>query len=471
MDKKIKLADLILMSISTLYGIRWIAKSTASSFGLGLSSIPAWFVFAVLFFIPQALICAELANKYSSKNDGGLYVWVSEALGEKYGFMAAWMNWTSKIFWYASFMTFFIINLSYAIAKPDLANNKTFVLIMSVVTFWILSMLSMNGIGKSKFFTSFGAFGSLIPTIILIVGAYFAVFIMKDLKPVSEYNITTLMPSFSPDSFVAVSGILFGFTGGEVLANFVTELENPKKDYPKAMFISAIVVSGLYVLGSIALTLIMNPNNISASTGILDGITILMNYIGIGKVGVSIVAAGIAFSMLGATIIYIASPVKMLFGSVPKGMFSQKLTKVNKYGVPQNALMMQTIVVTIILVTGALIPEVDSIYNILVTMTALTALFPYILLFISYIKLKRNETELNNKSEIYEVSKNKKICLIIAYEVLALSIIGIIFSCAPVMDTMKDNIIYEIEMIGGGIVIILTGMAIWKNYQKKREKK
>ena len=41
-SKKIGLWDLVFMNISALFGIRWIAKSTASSFGLGLGAIPSW---------------------------------------------------------------------------------------------------------------------------------------------------------------------------------------------------------------------------------------------------------------------------------------------------------------------------------------------------------------------------------------------------------------------------------------------
>lgn len=69
-SKKIGLWDLVFMNISALFGIRWIAKSTASSFGLGLGAIPSWVVFAFIFFVPCALICAELASTYP--RDGGL---------------------------------------------------------------------------------------------------------------------------------------------------------------------------------------------------------------------------------------------------------------------------------------------------------------------------------------------------------------------------------------------------------------
>jgi|GEM_PF-6966144 len=93
------------MNVSALYGIRWIAKSTSDSFGLGLGAIPMWIIFMLIFFVPQALMCAELATAYPT--DGGLNDWVKIAFGTKYGFLVSWMHWTALIFWYASFLTFF----------------------------------------------------------------------------------------------------------------------------------------------------------------------------------------------------------------------------------------------------------------------------------------------------------------------------------------------------------------------------
>lgn len=50
--KKIKFGELVLMNVSAIYGIRWIAKSTADSFGLGLAGIPSWVIFMFLCFVP-----------------------------------------------------------------------------------------------------------------------------------------------------------------------------------------------------------------------------------------------------------------------------------------------------------------------------------------------------------------------------------------------------------------------------------
>lgn len=455
--KKITFPELVLMNISALYGIRWIAKSTSANFGLGLGAIPSWAIFMALFFIPQALMCAELASSYPS--DGGLATWVKAAFGTKYGFMVSWLNWTAKIFWYASFLTFFAVNISYMSGKPELASNKLFVLAISLALFWLLSFASMKGMAFGKLFTSVGALGSTIPTIILISTSFLAILVFKSAPSASTYTAATMMPQLNGNSLVAISGIIFAYTGAEVTANFVTEIDNPKKNYPRAIILSAIAVCVLYILGSIAITMVLPPSEITASTGILDSLARVCAILGLPPFLVQVIAAGIALSIIGALILYIASPLKMLFGNAEKGIFPEKITKSNEYGIPQKAVILQAVIVTVLLLATSLLPGVNTIYNVLVTMTALTSLFPYILLFLAYIRFKKQKKE---SKDLYAMTQNKRLGVGLAWMELCVCTVAILMSAFPVMGSLKDNIIYEIEMIGGGILVILSGLYIWK---------
>ena len=277
-SKKIGLWDLVFMDVSALFGIRWIAKSTASSFGLGLGAIPSWVLFSFIFFVPCALICAELASTYP--RDGGLFEWVKEAYGEKFGFLVSWLNWTSKIFWYTSFLTFLTINVSFAINMPELSENKTFVLIMSLAVFWILSFISTKGMTFGKIFTNLGALGSTVPAVLLILMAFGAA-IFFDRPSASVYTVETMTPVLNWDSLGAISSVMFAFAGSELTANFVTEMENPKRDFPRAIFIAAAVVAGIYMLGSVAITMIMPTDQITASQGILVSLAAISAWFGI----------------------------------------------------------------------------------------------------------------------------------------------------------------------------------------------
>ncbi|MCB1116770.1 MAG: amino acid permease, partial [Chlamydiia bacterium] len=56
---------------------------------LGYKMIFFFAVVAFAFLIPCALVSAELATGWSKS--GGIYVWVREALGDRWGFFSIWM--------------------------------------------------------------------------------------------------------------------------------------------------------------------------------------------------------------------------------------------------------------------------------------------------------------------------------------------------------------------------------------------
>ena len=159
------------------------------------------------------------------------------------------------------------------IGKPELADNKILVLIMSLVVFWALSFASMRGMKFGKYFTSVGALGSVVPTVCLIGMAILAVVVFKKAPSASEYTIATLTPKLNMNSLVAISGITFAYTGAEFTANFASEMKNPQKDYPRAIMIAAGTICVLYVIGSVCMTMLMPTSEIFAYTGTLDVIS------------------------------------------------------------------------------------------------------------------------------------------------------------------------------------------------------
>ena len=451
------------MSVSALYSIRWLAKSTSSSFGLGLGAIPIWIIMTFLFFVPMSLICAEFAALY--QEDGGLYIWVKKAYGEKHGFIVSWLYWVQSLFYYTAYLTYISVDLTFFIGKPNLAQNKYCILVISLVIFWLISIISMRSIKFGKFFTNIGVFGSTVPTIFLILFAFAGVILGKH-RLASDYSIQNFIPKLNTDSLVAISTIMFGLSGAELTASFVTEIDNPKKNLPKGIIISALITSLLYVLGSFAMTIIINPKDITASRGLFEAIALISKSFGLGDWVLKIVALGIFMASFGAIIVFCSAVIKMLFGSAKKGLFPKKLTEQNKYGVPAYAILFQAIIVTVIMSLSTFLPKVDVIYNILVTMTSLVALFPYVMLVCAYIKLRREQPNLERP---YSMAKKNSVCLLVAYITLILILLGIIFSLVPAMDTLKENIYYEIELIGGSALFVWLGFYLWHRYEKKQK--
>jgi amino acid transporter len=84
--------------VTSLRGLPMMAKE-------GLSMI-FYILFAVIMFLlPASLVAAELGGAFSEKG-GGIYTWVKEAFGSKWGFTAIWLQWIQNVVWYPTTLAF-----------------------------------------------------------------------------------------------------------------------------------------------------------------------------------------------------------------------------------------------------------------------------------------------------------------------------------------------------------------------------
>ena len=124
---------------------------------------------SICFFVPSALVSAELASAWPE--DGGVYLWVKEAFGPKWGFVAIFMQWVENLPWFPAVLTFVASSIAY-VFDPKLASNRWFVLITIWVMLWLATFLNFRGMRLSAFLSSSGAIaGTVIPGIAIILMA------------------------------------------------------------------------------------------------------------------------------------------------------------------------------------------------------------------------------------------------------------------------------------------------------------
>ena len=109
----------------------------------GFSLVFFFLAAAFIFLIPSALVSAELATGWPKT--GGVYVWTKEAFGERYGFLAIWLQWIQNVIWYPIALSFIAATIAY-VFNPTLANNKFFVLIVILTVYWAATFANFYGI-------------------------------------------------------------------------------------------------------------------------------------------------------------------------------------------------------------------------------------------------------------------------------------------------------------------------------------
>ena len=112
----------------THYHVDSESARTPSEAKFGVQSIFYYIFAAVVFLLPFSLVCAELASTYTKS--GGLYRWVSEAFGPRWGWTAMFLEWMTIIIWFPTVLMFGAASLAY-IFWPEsfdqqLASNKIY---------------------------------------------------------------------------------------------------------------------------------------------------------------------------------------------------------------------------------------------------------------------------------------------------------------------------------------------------------
>ena len=100
MKKTLSVTSLVMINVIAIDSLRTLPMGAEYGFSLVFYYLLA----AITFFMPVALVAAELATGWPET--GGVYVWVREAFGKKIGFITIWLQWFYNICWYPTIMAF-----------------------------------------------------------------------------------------------------------------------------------------------------------------------------------------------------------------------------------------------------------------------------------------------------------------------------------------------------------------------------
>jgi putative glutamate/gamma-aminobutyrate antiporter len=350
----------------------------------GFASVFFFVCAALLFFVPVSMVSAELATGWP--RTGGVFAWVKEAFGHRTGFLAVWLLWAENVIYYPALLSFIAGTIAYIIS-PDLANNPLYMLLVVVGVFWVTTLANLLGMRTSGWISTFGVIaGTIIPGSLIIILGIVWYFSGKPLQ--IAFNTQTLVPDMgSPTQLVFFSGVLLALCGLEMSAVHARDVRNPQKDFPRAILLSAAMILGLYILGVLAIAIVVPQKQISLVAGSLQAFSIFVEAYGLSWL-TPIIAILLALGAFGTLSTWIAGPSKGLLGAAESGDLPPYFRKLNKHGMPVALLLTQGVIVTVVSLLFLAMPSVSSGYWILNAMTAQLYLIMYVLMFAAAIKLR-----------------------------------------------------------------------------------
>jgi glutamate:GABA antiporter len=408
----------------------------------GLAAVFLYVVPAILFLLPQALVAAELASGWS----GGIYRWVTEALGPKLGLLAIWCQFAMTIFYYPSLLAYVASTFAYVI-NPDLASNGLYTAIVIISVYWAAVFVSARGMKAIAKLASSGlVIGTLIPGSVLVVLG--VAYLLGGHTSAAPMNADHLLPAWTGiASLVLIVNNFLSYSGMEMNAVHVSDLKEPATEFPKAMFLAIGLVLLIFILPSLAISWVVPSDTISLTAGVMQAFEAFFANFGISFL-VPVVALMLIVASLGGMLAWLAGPsTGLLLIGKEQGFLPPHFQKLNKQGIQVNILVAQGVVTSVIACLYAFIPDVSSAYWIFSVMTTQVYLVVYVLMFITAVKLRRDQPD---HARGYRVPALTLLCAVGLLSTLAAFVIGFV----PPSQFGGGSTIVYVLIIAGGVGII-----------------
>lgn len=385
--------EILFFTICTLVGV----DTLGSIAFIGPESFSWLVILALVFFIPSALLFAELGTAFPE--EGGPYLWARLAFGRLAASINNFFYWVTNPVWFGGTLTVVALTSIETFFLGGKSLPSFWFYLLGFAFIWIGTFASILSFKVGKWIPILGAFARFI-----LLGIFTLTIVMYAIKfGIHAPSLGSFKVTWA--GFVVIAGlILFNYVGFENPNSAGDEMKDSQRDVPYAVFrsaISAIVLYGVPILGII---LVLPADKATSLEGFIDAIKETFTVFGrtvavdgtVTLAGFGSVMGGFAAILL--ILCVLSSGVAWLMGSdralavsgydgaAPRwlGVFSEK------YGTPVRVNMMSGILSTIIFVLARVISEGNTAkyFSVVLGIAVSTTLMSYLAIFPALWKLR-----------------------------------------------------------------------------------
>ena len=462
--RALRLRDLVLFNLVAVLGLRHLG--TTAKFGPG--SLLMWVLAAVFFFIPQGLAVIELSSRFPK--EGGIYFWTKHALGEGHGFLCGWCYWINNVLYYPNLLISAAVIATFIFGKEasGLNDNWAYVLPVTLGTLWLAVLINIVGLGTGKWLQNAGGVGTYIPGFILIaLGVYGAM----TTPPANEFSLATLKPDLNNlPALNLLASIAFAFAGLELASTMADEVDNPRRNLPRSIFISGPLIAVVYVIGTAAVLWCVPGKDINVVSGFLQAIKAGADNVSptLGWVA-AFCAALYTVGNLGSVGAWLIGPARVAFVIGLDRYFPKAFGAVHpRWHTPYVAILVQAALATIFLLLSVLGKgtNVEDVYLILLDTQILIYFIPYLYLFIVFLIHRRGG---ENSKDVVLAPGGSIGAWLTGLSGMLVTLFAMIIATIPPPD-MGNALLFRLKVIGGALgFIVIGGLIYWRARFKRSE--
>jgi amino acid transporter len=451
LKREIGLLDLTLFYVVSGLSLRWIASAAAS----GPSSIAVWIFAWIGFFLPLAACVLELSSRFPQ--EGGLYVWAQQGMGDFAGFISAWTYAMSNLPYFPAILYFAAGSVLFAGGSHGpamaLAGSSRYFMTFSLIALGGITLLNIRGVKQGKWLTNTGAFGMFVPVLVLIALGWVS---WERSGSATHFTWAAMVPHASVKNAIFWSTIFFAFGGVESASFMGGEIRNTRRTVPRALIFAGVVITLGYVLGTVAMLVAMPSEQIGGLGGLMTAIDAMCRGLGVSWLAACI-AIMITLSSLGAAGAYLASCSRLPFVAGVDNYLPAAFGRIHpRWNTPYVAVLFYGLAGMFCAFLGQASTTVNGAYDVLVSMSVITYFIPYLFLFAAMIAVQKQPAG----PDVVRVPGGRRVAIPLAVLGLITTSITICLSVLP-SDNESNKTLAVVKVVGLTMVLLAAGTVIY----------
>jgi amino acid transporter/nucleotide-binding universal stress UspA family protein len=245
LSRELKLLDITMIGVGAMIGAG-IFVLTGIAAGVAGPALLVVFLLNGFVALLTAMAYAELGSAFHDA--GGGYLWVKTSLPDPNGFLSGWMSWFAHAvacsLYALGFGAYFRLLLTAVGVPPFHLGFMTLEKWLAVLTCVVFAYINFRGAAET------GKAGNVVTVSkVVVIGAFIALGLMV-LGRRPDWH-AAFQPFFTRGwggVFAAMGLTFIAFEGYEIIAQTSEEVENPKRNVPRAIFLSLLIVIPIYLL-------------------------------------------------------------------------------------------------------------------------------------------------------------------------------------------------------------------------------
>ncbi len=275
----------------------------------------------------------------------------------------------------------------------------------------------------------------------------------------TEFSWKTSLPEWNLDTVNFWSQIAFAFTGMELVCTMSEEIREPRKTFPRAIYSSAISIALIYIIGTVALLMIVPAGAVDVRAGVFQAISHGSGALGIAWFGMLAAllvtvgnAGGIGSTVAGVArvpfVVGIDRYLPSFFGSIHP-----------KWKTPYISILIQAGISGIILVLSQYRATWLEAYQLLVDAAVILYFLPLLYMYAAVIKLAYRRDRASDNQQTVLVPGGKLGVWIAGLLGFGITLGAMILAMIPPGESNK--LLFEAKLIGFCAAAIAVGLVLY----------